>query len=205
MALSRLKSLDGLVLTSPIQFNVISQDKTLVDYAENKPKTEEVKQIIDKETVSFLKAYVLKAFDFGWLYTCLKNHEASYTMAENKSNKQKYQVWAQELVTKFEPLKLNADKFSNQLFLIFESKAGDYLETVNTRHTAAKNYFYPVLKELSKNILVHIELLKEEKQIKAYVEELLELEGLLFKHIQQLDKISTVLDNVLHNVEFNKH
>ena len=104
----------------------------------------------------------------------------------------------------FEPLKLNADKFSNQLFLIFESRAVDYLENVNTRHTAAKNYFYPVLKELSKSILVHIELLKEEKQIKAYVEELLELEGLLFKHLQQLDKVSTVIDHVLHNVEFNK-
>ena len=33
---------------------------------------------------------------------------------------------------------------------------------------------------------------------------MLELEGLLFKHLQQLDKVSTVLDNVLHNVEFNK-
>ena len=204
VALSRLKSLDGLVLTSPIQFNAISQDKTLVDYAENKPKTEEVKQIIDQETVSFLKDYTLKAYDFGWLYSSLKNHESSYTMLENKSNKQKHQEWAKELVTKFEPLKLNADKFSNQLFLIFESRAGNYLETLNTRQAAAKNYFYPVLNELSKTILIHIELLKDEKQIKSYIEELLELEGLLFKHLQQLDKISTIIDNVLNNIEFNK-
>jgi uncharacterized protein YpbB len=88
---------------------------------------------------------------------------------------------------------------------IFESRAEDYLQTVSARHIAAKNYFYPVLKELSKSILVHIELLKEEKQIKTYLEELLELEGLLYKHLQQLDKVSTVIDNVLNNVEFNKH
>ena len=204
VALSRLKSLDGLVLTSPIQFNAISQDKVLVDYAENKPKTEDVKQIIDQETVLFLKGYTLNAYDFVWLYTNFKNHIASYTMAENKSNKQKHQAWAQELLEKFEPLKLNADKFSNQLFLIFESRAADYLQTVNTRHIAAKNYFYPVLKELSKAVLVHIELLKEEKQIKAYVEELLELELLIFKQLQQLDKVSMVIDNVLNNVEFSK-
>lgn len=204
VALSRLKSLDGLVLTSPIQFNAISQDKTLVDYAENKPKTEEVKQLIDQETVLFLKSYTLKAYDFVWLYTCLKNHVASYTMTENKSNKQKHQVWAQELLDKFEPLKLNADKFSNQLMQIFESRAEDYLQTVSARHIAAKNYFYPVLKEISKSILVHIELLKDEKQIKAYLEELLELEGILYKHLQQLDKVSTVIDNVLNNTEFNK-
>jgi ATP-dependent exoDNAse (exonuclease V) alpha subunit len=205
VALSRLKSLEGLVLTAPIQFNAISQDKTLVDYAENKPKNEEVKRLIDQETILFLKGYTLKAYDFVWLYTCLRNHEASYNMAENKSNKQKHQAWAKELIEKFEPLKLNADKFSNQLMQIFESREEDYLQTVSARHVAAKNYFYPVLKELSKSILVHIELLKEEKQIKTYLEELLELEGLLYKHLQQLDKVSTVIDNVLNNVEFNKH
>ncbi len=204
VALSRLKSLDGLVLTSPIQFNAISQDKTLVDYTENKPKTEEVKQLIDKETIFFLKVYVLKAYDFVWLYTCLRNHVASYTMAENKSNKQKHQDWAQALLDKFEPLKINADKFSNQLMQIFEARAEDYLQTVQTRHVAAKNYFYPVLKEMSKSMLVHIELLKDEKQIKTYLEELLELEGLLFKHLQQLDKLSTVIDTILNNKEFNK-
>ncbi|MBA4240501.1 MAG: helicase [Sphingobacteriaceae bacterium] len=204
VALSRLKSLDGLVLTSPIQFNAISQDKTLVDYTENKPKTEEVKQLIDKETIFFLKVYVLKAYDFVWLYTCLRNHVASYTMAENKSNKQKHQDWAQALLDKFEPLKINADKFSNQLMQIFEARAEDYLQTVQTRHIAAKNYFYPVLKEMSKSMLVHIELLKDEKQIKTYLEELLELEGLLFKHLQQLDKVSTVIDTILNNKEFNK-
>ena len=106
VALSRLKSLDGLVLTAPIQFNAISQDKTLVDYAENKPKTEEVKQLIDQETVLFLKAYALKTYDFVWLYTCLKNHEVSYNMAENKSNKQKHHDWAKELLEKFEPTSL---------------------------------------------------------------------------------------------------
>lgn len=205
VALSRLKSLDGLVLTSPIQFNAISQDKTLVDYTESKPKQEEVSQLINQETLLFFKGYVLKAYDFVWLYTCLKNHVSSYTMLENKSNKQKHQVWAQELLDKFEPLKINADKFCNQLMQIFESRADDYLQTVQTRHIAAKNYFYPILKDLSKSILVHIELLKDEKQIKTYLEELLELEGLFYKHLQLLDKVSTVIDNVLNNKEFNKH
>jgi hypothetical protein len=204
VALSRLKSLDGLVLTAPIQFNAISQDKTLINYAENNPKNEEIKQLIDQETVLFLRGYTLKAYDFVWLYTCIRNHEASYNMAENKSNKQKHHSWAKELVEKFEPLKINADKFSNQLMQIFEGRADDYLQVVSTRHIAAKNYFYPILKEISKSILVHIELLKEEKQIKTYLEELLELEGLLYKHLQLLDKLSTVIDNVLNNIEFNK-
>lgn len=204
VALSRLKSLDGLVLTSPVQFNAISQDKALEDYARLKPQQEEVKQLIDQETVFFLRAYLLKVYDFVWLHSSLRQHLESYTMAENKSTKQKHQTWAEELFAKFGPLKLNADKFSNQIHFIFEGREEGYLQKVHERHLAAKNYFYPVLKELSKSVLVHIELLKEEKQIKQYLEELLELEGLLYKHLQQLDKMSLVLDHVLNGTEFDK-
>ncbi len=203
VALSRLKSLDGLVLTSPIQFTAISQDKLLVDYADKKPKTEEIKHLINSETVSFLKSYFLKSYDFVWLYTCLKNHVSSYTMTD-KSNKQKHNDWAKELLDKFEPIKLNSEKFTVQLTQIFLNVDTDYLKILHTRHYAAKNYFYPILKELSKFILIHIELLKEEKQIKVYLEELLELEGLIYKHIQLLDKTSVVIDNILNNVEFDK-
>ncbi len=204
VALSRLKSLDGLVLTAPIQFNSISQDKTLTHYSENKPKTEEVKQLISQETDLFLKAYVLKAYDFVWLNTCLQKHAESYTMAENKSNKQKHQAWAKELIEKFEPLKINAEKFSYQLIQIFDTKSVDYVQTIQNRHLAAKNYFYPVLKEMSKSILILIELLKDEKQIKTYLEELLELEGLIYKQLQLLDKVSLIVHNIIHNIEFSK-
>lgn len=204
VALSRLKSLDGLVLTSPVQFNAISQDKALEEYAKLKPQQEEVKQLIDQETVFFLRAYLLKVYDFVWLHTSLKHHAESYVMAENKSTKQKYQGWAEELFARFEPLKQNADKFSNQIHAIFEGREEGYLQKVRERHLAAKNYFYPVLKELSNAVLVHIELLKEEKQIKQYLEELLELESLLYKHLQQLDKMSLVLDHVLNGTAFDK-
>lgn len=204
VALSRLKSLSGLVLTSPVQFNAISQDKALEEYAKLKPQQEEVKQLIDQETVFFLRAYLLKVYDFIWLHSNLRQHQESYMMAENKSTKQKHQAWAEELYAKFEPLKQNADKFSKQIHFIFEAKEEGYLQKLHERHLAAKNYFYPVLKELSKSVLVHIELLKEEKQIKQYLEELLDLEGLLYKHLQQLDKMSLVLDHVLNGTEFDK-
>ncbi len=87
---------------------------------------------------------------------------------------------------------------------MFDGDVAKNLERINNRNQLAKQYFYPVLKELSQNILKHIDALKDEKQVKAYMEELLELEGLLYKNIQQLDKVATVVENVLNNVEFSK-
>lgn len=204
VALSRLKSLDGLVLTSPIQFTAISQDRVLVNYSANSPKKEEVNTVIEQETNTFLKSIVFNAYDFNWLYSNIKIHADSYVMAENKSTKQKYDVWAKGLLEKVEPLKLNADKFQNQLIQLFESNSVDYLNLVDERNKAAKNYFYPQLKELSKSILLHIEAIKEEKQIKTYLTELLDLENLLFKQMQLMDKATLVLDTILHKKEFNK-
>ncbi len=204
VALSRLKSLNGLILRSQIYFNSISQDSALVNYNDSKPKQEDVKALVEKETEIFLRSILLKAYDFNWLYTSVKHHAESYDKTDHKSAKQKYETWAKELFEKFEPLKLNADKFLNQLILLFDGNVSEVLEHIHNRNQSAKNYFYPLLKELSKNILVHIESLKEEKQVKAYMEELLELESLLYKQMQQLDKVSTVVENVLHKVEFKK-
>lgn len=204
VALSRLKSLDGLVLTAPVQFQAISQDKALEGYQSSKPSVDAIKQLVDQETILFLKNSLLNVYDFVWLHHSLQRHLDSYTMAENKSAKQRHQAWAQELVTTFEPLKLNADKFGHQVQAIFETKADGYLRKIQERHLAARNYFYPVLKTLSKKVLVHIELLKEEKQIKQYLEELLELENLLYKHLQQLDKMSVLLNHVLDGTPLQK-
>lgn len=204
VALSRLKSLDGLVLTSPIQFSNIAQDKALVSYADNKPDSKVVQELIESETGVFLRDFVLKAFDFNWVSSVIKNHSLSYDKEENKSNKQKHQAWALSLNADFEPIKLNADKFTNQLIVLFDGKQGDYLININDRLVSAKNYFHPLLNQLSKRILQHIELLKEEKQVKQYLEELLELEGLLYKHIQQLGKVVVVYESVIFNKEINK-
>lgn len=204
VALSRLKSLDGLLLSSPLQFTAIAQDKVLESYTEHQPKTEELGKLISKETVQFLKNYVMQAFDFTWLHTNLKQHAASYVMTENKSSKQRHQIWAQEVLEQFEPIKLNADKFLQQLAHIFATEEFNYLEKVNERNKAAKNYFYPLLQNLSKNILQKIETIKEEKQVKTYLTELLELEALVYKHIQLLVKTEIVVETILNNAEFDK-
>lgn len=204
VALSRLKSLDGLVLSSPIQFNAISQDKVLTDYTENKPPKEEVINLIDIGTLNFVKDTLLQAFDFNWLYNKLKQHAESYTMHENKSVKQAQHAWAKELFSKLEPLKINADKFSNQLLGILNERDNKVIKTVFDRSLAAQNYFVPVLKVLSKELLQKVESLKDEKQIKTFLEELLELESIVYRQQQLIDKSVFVLDSIINQKEFNK-
>lgn len=204
VALSRLKSLNGLVLTSPIQFNAISQDKVLTDYTENKPLKEEIIHLIDIGTLTFIKETVLQAFDFNWIYNRLKQHAESYTMLESKSVKQKQEAWAKELFLKLEPLKTNADKFSNQLLGMFHEQTNNVISLVFERAMAAQNYFMPVLKTISKELLQKVESLKDEKQVKTFLEELLELETIVYRQQQLINKAVFVLDSIINQKEFNK-
>lgn len=204
VALSRLKSLDGLILTAPIQFASIKQDDVLVQYSDNKPATKEISDTIELEKIIFIQTELYKTYQFSDLYFLLKNHSESYDKTEERSNKQKHKDWAIELFKNFEILKQNADKFGNQLHGIFQNQPPNLLETLANRNEAAKNYFYPILKNISKSILVLIETLKDEKQIKTYLTELLELEGSVFKQTQQLDKVTLILTNIISNTEFTK-
>lgn len=203
VALSRLKSLDGLVLTAPIQFNTISQDKVLTEYTDNKPPEDVISNLIDLSTQSFLKDVTLLAFDFNWIYTRFKQHSESYTMEVNRSAKQKEQEWAHELFSKLEPLKVNADKFTHQLTVMFSSGNTD-MHHVLDRIKAAQNYFSPVLKTLSKALLYKIEILKEEKQVKTFLEELLDLENIVYRQQQLIDKAERILEYIINKKEFTK-
>ncbi len=204
VALSRLKSLQGLVLTTPIQFQSIQQDKTLLNYVDDKPANSELQRNIRNERKLFLRDYLLKTYNYTWIDTQFSRHIESYQLDENKSNKQKHKLWAEQIHDIFKPLAQNAGKFSNQLMRLFESHEDDYLKQIAERHQAAKHYFYPILKDISKRILTQIELLKEEKQIKAYLEELLQLENLTYQRIVLLEKTSALLDAVLSGNDFNK-
>lgn len=204
VALSRLKSLQGLVLTTPIQFQSIQQDKTLLNYVDDKPINSDLQQNIQNERKIFLRDYLLKTYNYSWIDTQFLKHIESYQLDENKSNKQKHKLWVEQVYDLFKPLALNASKFSNQLMRLFETHVDDYVKHITERHQAAKHYFNPILKDISKKILTQIELLKEEKQIKTYLEELLQLENLIYYRIVLLEKTTALLDTVLSGNDFNK-
>jgi DNA-binding NarL/FixJ family response regulator len=204
VALSRLKSLEGLILTAPIQFNSIKQDDVLVHYSENKPENEEIKHTIDIEKKYYLQTELDKSYQFSELDYQLKTHLDSYDKSEERSNKQKQKDWAQALYNAFEAIKQNGDKFRNQIHQIFQSQTNTLIETIANRNQSANHYFLPILKNMSKEILTLIESLKNEKQIKTYLTELLELENAFYKQSLQIEKITLILNNIVSNTNFSK-
>ena len=202
VALSRLTSLNGLILSSPINTNSLNIDNNITEYSNKKESTEALTTIFETESFLFFQNYVVQCFNFATLDHVFKTHIESYQKDEQKSSKQKHFNWAFELKKDVEAARVVSDKFLNQLNFIFQTKQADYKEQLKIRIEAAKNHFSPILKEFSKKILKQIELLSAEKKVKAYLEELAELDALFFKQLQLINK--AMVNTATENSEFSK-
>lgn len=204
VALSRLTSLKGLILSSPINVNSLNVDSNITQYSNSKDSDEHLTQLFEKESVQFFQNYVSQCFNFSTLNHALTNHIESYQKDEQRSAKQKYFNWAFELKKEVDSARIVADRFLNQLTNIFQSTQPDYKEQLKARVEAAKNHFQPILKQFSKTVLKQIELLQTEKKVKAYLEELSELDALFFKQLQLISKAEAMVKSANENTEFSK-
>jgi nucleoside-triphosphatase THEP1 len=205
VALSRLTSLSGLILSSPINVSSLNVDSNITQYAKAKDTDEQLTTLFETESVLFFQNYIKRCYNFQDLSNLMTAHVESYGMDEQKSTKQKYFKWAMDLKKEVEEIKLVADKFLIQLHHIFEAqKLDNQSEQLKVRILAAANHFTPLLKNCSKNILTKIERLQNEKKVKAFLQELAELEASFFKQLQLINKASAMVNAKSENIEFSK-
>src|SRR6218665_3642901 len=195
VALSRLRSLNGLVLLSPLQLNGISSDQDVMDYAENKASEEILKHSLKQETKNFIHNYLKSSFDFTDLVQEWRNHQFSYSDNTEKSGKSKNAVWAKKQAESVESLLNPSRKFMAQLNKIFQDEEVDF-QFVSERIYAAYSYFLNPLDSLVHEILWKLEEVIRTKKQKAFYDELVALESLQIKAVLQLMKARLLVDIV---------
>ncbi len=204
VALSRLTSLDGLVLTGQLPSSGIEPDESLKVFAKSKASNEELTSRLEKDSHSFIREYMLNAFNLSMLSSQIRYHVISYNKDKARSAKQLYLQWAKELQDDAEKLKEVSDKFSKQITSLFDKESVDYENYLLKRITSAKEYFEPLLKSFSERIFSHINDLKSEKKIKKYISELRELERLFFRQLQLIYKAEAILKASIKNKDISK-
>lgn len=204
VALSRLVSLDGLVLTGRIPLSVLEQDRALTGFLKSKESPDVLKKVLKEGTDNFIADTVLKAFNFNSLCNSFSYHVENYKKDDKRSMKHQYKNWAGELQTDLIPVKEVADNFSGQLSQIIGTRYPGYLSVLNNRVKAAKDYFEPLLKGFSERIFNQINRLRKQKRIKTYLNELRDIELLFFKQLQSIYKSEALINSAIHDTELLK-
>jgi uncharacterized protein YpbB len=203
VALSRLRSLDGLLLNAPIKYRSIEPDQHVTEFSNSKSTTVDLAQQIKHEQVRYLFDSLLLGYDFYEVNNKLSEHVLSYNSEKKKSGKYKNVAWVNEQKALVETLKINGEKFMNQIHGIMNAQEINY-ELLEQRINAAMGYFIPQLNSLTDSIFEKIKELNQLKRNNVYIEELLEIESVLHNKKIQLHKSAIFLDALLNSRELSK-
>ncbi len=192
VALSRLKSLSGLVLLSPLNLNGLSNDQALLNYTLKHSQLSDLPLQLAQETTTYIHQTLLKTFDFYTYYSQWKSFDATMMIQSPKTEKGKDKAWAthqfQQATNAFEAAK----KFQIQLNKLFETK-GQSWEKIQERVFAACDYFHDIFDAQVYSVLKRRFELARIKKTKQYSDELETLQDNLVLLIQQLKKCRNML------------
>ena len=196
VALSRLRSLEGLILLSPLHMNGISNDQDVMDYSLNKASDSFLENALHFETKNFIHNYLINTFDWSDLAQEWRNHKFSYNEKSEISEKSKHALWAKKQTDVIEQLLDPSKKFISQLNKLF------YPETVDLNHVAERiqaafSYFFKPMDDLVFEILWKLQEVKRIKKVKAFYEELIVLEELQTKAVLRLMKAKLLIETVV--------
>jgi len=203
VALSRLRSLQGLILLSPLQMNGISNDQDVMDYSLNKATETHLQNALHFETKNFIHQYLVETFEWAELAQEWRNHQFSYNEKSEVSSKAKFSYWAKEQTERMEKVVEPAIKFIQQLNVLFSQETVDF-NHISERMQAAYTYFFSPMDELVFEILWKLEEVKRLKKAKAYFDELLLLEELQTKAVLRLMKAKLLIETVVAGETISK-
>lgn len=193
VALSRLRSLEGLVLLKPLRKNGLSTDPQVREYANSGVAPERLQQHLDHATNRYVFEMLTEAFDWVDTVNAWMAHQSTYKDHGSKSQKGKNRSWLTQQVQVLSGTLDASRKFRNEIARMFGQLAVD-LEHAFRRVDAAFNYFYKPMDGVLTSNLRKIAELQQQRSTKQYAEELMELDLVLTESILKMKKGRLLLE-----------
>ena len=203
VALSRLKSLDGLVLLDQLSMNGLTNDASVVGYSRNKASSELMEAALDQKTLDYIAKSLFDAFDWYEYTTKWATFELSFKGVTPKSEKAKDHSWATAQLQSVRGTFDAARKFQQQLQKLFAAQQIDW-NFIHDRIQAAYNYFFDPLDKQVYSIMKRRAEIALTKRTVQYQEELQALEDELVTIVRGLMKVRYLAESVIAGENFTK-
>ena len=201
VALSRLRSLDGLVLSKPVAIKQIDADQDIVAFAAKNKHLNNEDGLLQAK-LEYLWLQIRDTYD--WIFAHKQFREWIQTWVNDKKSPRKiYDPWAMKQERLLEQLTKFGTKFLQEIYVLFTAAdfRADYL--IN-RLNKAYSYFYPKLDELAYDTLFVLEQSKKKKGFVLFSEQLSIFEEQHIKIILKLIKTHKMIQLFKDGNDFNK-
>ncbi|WP_143961704.1 helix-turn-helix domain-containing protein [Litoribacter populi] len=194
VALSRLQSLEGLVLQSPIHADCISTDQEALAFANTEPERSDLEERLKVAQKHFVHDSLLQVFSWHKLAEKVEEFHLDLPTRRIPLEEEALRI-SQGLFLQAVEFQEVGEKFTRQLEQLLPKAEADHYTTIHERVLAATDYFESNLQEkMLQPLKEHIEALKSQpKKAKRHLQE---LESLLqrlqskSKKLQQMTQIS---------------
>jgi hypothetical protein len=200
VALSRLRSLDGLVLRTRIDASVVSTDRDVVAFSERRLTQQPLSEQLQEFQRRFLRDMLVSTFDLGDLLQraeyIQKDHD-EIGQFEDDGMKTALQHFRDRLRTEEE----NTRRFQGQLVrLLHENDRATLLQRI----VKGADYYGGFLRGAMKELLKHLAQVEMLTRTKQYADALRELDGMLVKKVAAIGKAAPVTTSILEGREVTR-
>lgn len=195
VALSRLRSLEGLILKTRIDPSVINNDLLVVNFSKTRQPTEQLMSILTDKRNSYIEELITGIFSFGSVQKELLYHirEGNFEgEIEDASMKPILNVISDALNSESE----NTLKFTQQLLLLL--REGKHIMLAE-RVTKGASYYMSLLEQHISTLLLHMKQAASNRVSKAYLQSLDEVDQLLMKKYEDVAKSAIIIDGLITN------
>jgi len=200
VALSRLRSLDGLALRTRIQPAIINNDPEVVEYVQKNQSQEPLEDLLQVHQKRYLEKLLVQTFDFKELtgaFNTFTTQTQNSLEFEDAEMQQAVQLIQMEIVKE----SANTVKFQRQLLQLLG--AGEE-ERLLERLEKGSQYYSALLEDCLKKLLIHVAEVEQFSRTKSYLEGLSELELLLVKKLGDVGKVTLLIPTIISGRDVQK-
>lgn len=193
VALSRLSTMKGLVLSSKIPRGGFDIDPRITAFAESREPIEVLLEILEKDARIYFGELLKQCFNFRDLVEAFVYHLGSYNKDAKRSAKQRYKGRVDAIHSMVSAEEVTAARFRKELTGLLNKGTDVDPEYLKERIMAAGNYYEPRLRKVTRAIRDIREELEDAIGVKGFMKELRELESRVHTHIRRMHRAAAMV------------
>jgi DNA-binding NarL/FixJ family response regulator len=192
VALSRLRSLEGLILRSRIQSDLIFSDHQVVSFSQGKNQSR-LDELLHQHQNQYLTKLLLSSFDLKSILQEIdffrRNQESSMEFED-----QEMIIAIPEVAQLLMEERENTERFGRQLIQLLQTQQ---VEKLMERIEKGGQYYRELLSRSLKRILIHRGMVEQFSQTKKYLEGLDTIEESILKKYLEISKVGRLIKAIL--------
>ena len=203
VALSRLTTLDGLILHSQIQPRAITTDERVLDFAAGERPFDELQNHLQQSQTEYLHTKLTGAFSWAKILITLGENQDGY-VSRIIPQKEKAEEWSRNFIKMVQRYEQVATKFRGEIGRLLEAAPHNGYSELSMRVVAGATWFgAKLVEEAIINLKAHYKEFEAKPRTKKYLADLAKIGARLQRKEEELKSVAAITTGLAEGVDID--